>query len=284
MFFKTSLLSLCTVVLWGGAFLSASDVAVSKSSADRSPVIRSTDNASASPVAPKTTADVPFYTGGGDKPSFAKVGEVWCLVTLPPMFETVSEQVLAAPESSTCETIPAVYETISEKVLVSPARETCIKTPATYRTEEYTVTKCPARTEWREINCASVNVNADEQKGNCYGLVTIPEITETRCRQVLVTPTSFHYETIPAEYKTCEKTICVKAEARHETIIPARYETRTKEVCVSSGQQVWRLSDCSAPAIECSSCAEKKSCNSCNPCRTCNHTPVENGMQSDLQD
>jgi hypothetical protein len=224
-------------------------------------------------------ADVPFY-GGGDKPSHAMPGEVWCLVTLPPVYKTVGEEVMVAPASFTCETIPAEYETVSEKVCVSPAKERCINIPAEYRTETYTETVCAARTEWREIPCSTVTLAAGEKQGVCFGLVTIPEVTKECSRQVLVTPASTKYETIPAEFKTVEKTICVKAEATRRTEIPARFETRTKEVCVSSGQKVWRLTDCIAPVVaaDCSPCKVKVSA-PCSPCKVeCSSCDTGNAM------
>jgi len=260
-------LLLCTVALCGAAFGSATgEVVFSEGNSD-------SGNVGTQVKASVVVADVPFYKGSGDRPTHAKPGEVWCLVTLPPVYKTVSEQVCVEPASFRCETIPAEYETVSEKVCVCPAKERCINTPAEYTTETYTVTVCSARTELREIECAEVNLASGETKGKCFGLVTIPAVTKECSRQVLVTPASTRYEAIPAEFKTVEKTICVKPEMKHQIDIPARYETRTSEVCVSCGEKVWRLTSCGVPEVsaDCSTCKVRVSDN-CSPCKArCKH-------------
>src|SRR4051794_32978435 len=53
------------------------------------------------------------YTGGA-YPEHAKPGEVWCLVTTPATFKTVSEEYTCQPASCRFEKIPAVYVMESE--------------------------------------------------------------------------------------------------------------------------------------------------------------------------
>jgi hypothetical protein len=223
-------------------------------------------------------ADDVAYTGGAH-PEHAKPGEVWCLITTPPQFKTVSEEVMCAPASCRFEKIPAVYEMQSEQVCSRKESTRCIDIPAVYKSESYEVQKCASRTEWQTVDCDNVNVSvaAKEQKGKCVALVTIPATFETLCRQVCVTPASTRTEVIPAEFKTVEKRVCTSEESQRRIEVPARYETRTKEVCVSNEQKVWRLSSCSAPAgvASCGKCEQPKTrCNSCDQpkakCHTCN--------------
>jgi len=187
--------------------------------------------------------DVPY--NGESRPTHAQPGEVWCLVTLAPDYRTVTEQVMCQPASCTYETIPAKYETRSKQVMCKKESKRCINIPAEYADECYEVLKCPARTEWQRVNCdANVTLNQCEEKGACYGLVTIPTVYETKTRRVCVKPASATYEVIPAEYKTVEEEYCVQAKSKRRIEIPARYETRSKQICVSSGVKVWRLTSC----------------------------------------
>src|SRR5207302_709599 len=113
------------------------------------------------------TEDV-AYTGGA-YPEHAKPGEVWCLITTPPQFKTVSEQYECQPASCRFEKIPAVYKTETEQVVCQKESTRCIDIPAVFKTESFQVEKCPSRTEWQKVDCDSVNVSveAKEQKGKC---------------------------------------------------------------------------------------------------------------------
>lgn len=232
----------------------------------------------------RATEDVPY--NGGSHPEHAQPGEVWCLITTPPQYKTVSEEVLCKPASCTYETIPAVYKTVCEQVCCKKESTRCIPVPAVYKTETYEVQKCPSRTEWQSVDCDNINVSVDakEQKGKCVALVTIPAVFETRTREVCVTPASTRTEVIPAEYKTVEKRVCETPESKRRIDIPAVYETRTKEVCVGPERKVWRLTACKAPegVANCNTCEEKKE--KCNPCNTCCEEPTEYMYDGDYRD
>src|SRR5579862_9219979 len=72
----------------------------------------------------------------GSRPPAAP-GEVWCLVTLPAQYKTVSERCMVAPASCRYETIPAEYETRTERVCSKPECKRAIEVPAEYTTETY---------------------------------------------------------------------------------------------------------------------------------------------------
>src|SRR5437868_10946695 len=158
---------------------------------------------------------------GGDHPEHASAGEVWCLITTPPQFKTVSEEYMCQPASHKCERIPAVYEMQSEQVCCKKEGTRCIDVPAVYKSESYQVEKCGCRTEWQKSDCDKVNMSADEQKSNCMVLVKIPATFETRCRQICVTPATTQTEVIPAKFKTIEKRVCVSAESERRIDFPA---------------------------------------------------------------
>jgi hypothetical protein len=207
------------------------------------------------------------YTGGSN-PEHAKPGEVWCLMTTPPTFKTVSEQYECKPASCRFEVTPAVYEMQSEQVLCRKESTRCYPVAAVYKTESYQVEKCASRTEWQKVDCDSVKVSGDvkEEKDRCVALVTIPASYETRSRQVCVTPASTRSEVIPAQYKTVEKRVRTCEESKRRIEIPAQFATRTKEVCTGNGSKFWRLSDCPAPigVPNCNKCNEKKEKTPCN--------------------
>ena len=208
------------------------------------------------------------YTGGA-YPEHAKPGEVWCLVTTPAQFKTVSEEYMCQPATCRFEKIPAVYKTETEQVICQKESTRCYSIPAVYKTESYQVEKCASRTEWQNVNCDGVSTDAKEQKGRCVALVTIPASFETRSKQVCVTPASTRSEVIPAVYKTVEKRVCSCEESQRRIEIPAVYATRNKQVCVGNEQKVWRLSSCPAPigVASCNKCEEKH-------CDTCDYEPT----------
>lgn len=203
----------------------------------------------------QSAQDVPYK--GEKNPSFAKDGEVWCLVTIKPTMKTVTESVMV--KAATCdfevipavfenrservqskaascrmEVIPAVYEMRSEQICDRKEGKRAIHTPATYKTENFDVIVSPARREWREVDCDLSTDTNTERKEGCYALVTIPARIKNCSREVLCTPASVAYEIIPATFRTIEKRVLVTAESKNRIEIPAEYITVDKRVCVKN--------------------------------------------------
>jgi hypothetical protein len=154
-------------------------------------------------------------------------------IKIPATFKTESYQALVSGESCRTEKIPAVYEDRSETVMVRKASQRRISVPAVHQTESYQVCSSPARNEWKKTDCEGKSAGGDLKmvSGECWCLVTIPAVFETRTRDVCVSKESCVMETIPAEFKTVCKKVCVKPEGNIKIAVPAVYETRTREVC-----------------------------------------------------
>jgi len=83
----------------------------------------------------------------------AQVRDVFCLVSTPPVTQTITTQCLVKPASVRKVCIDAQYETVRREVVASPARtkKTCIA--AEYSDVEKTVLVAQASVKWEHIIC-----------------------------------------------------------------------------------------------------------------------------------
>ncbi|HQF39668.1 MAG TPA: peptidoglycan-binding domain-containing protein [Opitutaceae bacterium] len=181
-------------------------------------------------------------------PPDAKPGECYARVILPPVYDTVTEQVLDKEASQEIEIIPAEYEEVEERVVVKEATERLEIIPAVYRTEteqvlvrpastkrlsvppvyrtvSETVMVKPAHTEWKKGKDPLQQLEG--ATGEIMCLVTVPAEYETVEKQVLVEPAKTVEETIPAEYRTVERQVLVSGPRTEKIVIPAEYGTVT---------------------------------------------------------
>jgi len=79
------------------------------------------------------------------------VGEVMCLVKVPPKYKTIRKKVMVEPPLTKTVKVPAVYKTITKRVLVKPAGTKVIKIPAVYKTVKVKELVEPARTVTEKI-------------------------------------------------------------------------------------------------------------------------------------
>lgn len=77
-------------------------------------------------------------------------GASWCLVDLPPVFETRTKQVLRSAASFKKEEIPAVFKTIEVQVLVQEGSWKEIPIPAVMKSQTREVEIAGAHWEWRD--------------------------------------------------------------------------------------------------------------------------------------
>jgi hypothetical protein len=127
----------------------------------------------------------------GPLPPEALPGQIWCCEAIaqaaPP-----PARVCTCPESVQRVQVPAEYETVTEQVEVSPSR-----------------------TEWTRVECATGS-------GECWALVEIPAVFETRSRQRLVREA---YETLQYSPAVFENVAAAPAEpiyrwVRHQECEP----------------------------------------------------------------
>lgn len=184
--------------------------------------------------------------GGDVLPSYAKPGECYIRLWVPPKHKEVIQKMLVAEKSEKVEitaakykkvskrvlvkeastkivSIPATYKTVTERVIIRPASEKPILIPATYETVEIQIIDKPATTEWKKGHGPIQRI--DDTTGEILCLVDVPATYKTVSKRVIKTPTSTQFKTTPAVYKTIEKTVVDKPASSRTVEIPAEYKT-----------------------------------------------------------
>ena len=176
---------------------------------------------------------------------------------VPPVYANKTEKVCTCPESCRKEWVPPVTEQRPKQVCVKEACCHEICEPAQYKTETECVEVCPARTEWQRVCCTPEQLACGERQGDCWALVTIPAVTEQRCRQVCVKEATSRTETTPAVYDTVQECVEVSCGYWKDIPIPAVYEDRCTQICTCEGRWEWRRNaNCQIPVPQ-----------NCNPCQ-----------------
>lgn len=204
--------------------------------------------ACAPPVETCAPPCAPVAAAPSERPPNAAPGEVWCYVRVPAVTRTVCEQVCVQEQSCRQEWVPPEYETVCEQVCVRQAETRRIPIPAQYETVCEQVMTCPAKSEWRRVDCQAKTLAEGEQLGDCWTLVEVPPVYETRSRQVCVQPESCREECIPAEYETRERQVCSREGFYKSIDVPPVYETVTREEVICGPRWEWRrTTECEVP-------------------------------------
>lgn len=116
----------------------------------------------------------PAQAGGG-----CASAECYRRVTTPPVYDTVSDQVLVQPARTVYRSTPPVYDTVSERVLVAPGGR-----------------------RWE------TRIDAYGQLVGCW--VTTPPRYAVQTRRVLVRPAEVIPETLPPVYATTQRQVLVQ--------------------------------------------------------------------------
>jgi len=196
--------------------------------------------------------------GGFTLPN-AKSGTCYGKVILPAKYKTVTEKILATPESTKLSIIPAEYKTVTEKVLDTAASTKIQTIPATYKTESKTIVVSPATTEWRtginpDARVASSAVLASARAGginlesaptgSCYYEFYAAPQYKTVTEKVLDTAASTRLISKPATFKPATKRILVTPESTKLVTVPAQYKTVTEKVQVAPAKKEWKQTKC----------------------------------------
>jgi hypothetical protein len=89
-------------------------------------------------------AKVPLNAAAGEKR-----GDAYCLVDIPPQFETQSKRVVCREATVKREWIPPTYKTVERRVMVSAAREVEVPVEGRFEMRERRTLVSPSRWEWR---------------------------------------------------------------------------------------------------------------------------------------
>ncbi len=171
-------------------------------------------------------------------PSYAKPGECYARVYVPPRCETVTEQVMTRAASERVEIIPAKYEVLEERVMVKPASKRIEEVPAEYKTVEEKVLVESAHTEWRPGRGAVEKM--DPATGKIMCLVEVPAAYKTVQKQVLMKEATTREVEIPAQYEMQKVNKMVEPVHENHIQIPAEYKTVTRTEKVADGYWEWQ--------------------------------------------
>lgn len=152
-------------------------------------------------------------------------------VSTPPVYKTVTRQVMVRPATCSQYRTPPTYGTVAHEVMLQPSYQVVHQTPAVYGRVQVTKMVRPARTRWKRSCCGGC--------GEYRCAVTTPAKYRTRTKRVMVQPSQHWVETKPAVKGVVHKQVMLDAGKLKQVCQPAQYETVTEQVMVSPGTSHW---------------------------------------------
>ncbi len=163
------------------------------------------------------------YRGGKYKVCYRKV-------VIPPVYRTITEQVMVAPASCAQYRTPPAYGVTAREVVVQPATQVVHSKRAVYGSVQETRMVRPARTRWTRQRC-------DGAEYRCA--VTTPAKYRTRTKRVLIAPRSTWVETRPAVMGVVQQRVMLHPGSVRQVCQPALYQTVTRQVMVRPASVQW---------------------------------------------
>jgi hypothetical protein len=184
------------------------------------------------------------------KPPDARAGEVWCYVRVPAQTRTETYQECVSPASCRQEWVPPVTQDVCEQVCVRQQEVRRIPIPAEYEDKCEQICVCPSKTEWRRVECNPSSLGSGEQVGECWTLVEIPPVYESRTTRICTRPESCREEIVPPQFENRTRCVTVTEGYYRNIETPATFETRTREIEVCPARWEWRrTTECEVPAV-----------------------------------
>ncbi|MBI3098330.1 MAG: hypothetical protein HYY93_08835 [Planctomycetes bacterium] len=155
-------------------------------------------------------------------------GETWCKVERPARYAEVSDKVLIRPATKRQVLEPPVYERECREVVVQKGYWAEIPVPARYEDVVDRVCVQPAHREWRKIR----NVDPCGREVECYCVVEVPAVYQTRTRRVMCSPETVCKEWVPPVTRIENEPVEVEPACWRDIEEPPVYETQTHKVRV----------------------------------------------------
>ncbi len=198
--------------------------------------------ASVAPAPTVATRQVAPRSSDESLPPDSLPGECYARVIIPPVYETITEQVVSREAgerieivpaeyeratqsvvmreaSESIEVVPAVYKTVTEQILIRPAGTVQIPVEAEYQTLTDRVLVKAEHTVWKKGGDPLQQLAGSTGEIMC--LVTVPAEYRDVTRTVLVRPAGTRLSEVPAEYQTVTKTVVVTPSFTRKVAIPA---------------------------------------------------------------
>ena len=164
--------------------------------------------------------------------------EVVCLVEIPPVYKTITKQIVGKPATTRRVTTPPQYRTVQIQELVQPASSRAIPIPATYKTITRKAKVAPASYFWTNANGKNSRSRTTAQCDKIC-LTASPARYNKVSKRVVAAPARTKTLTTPARYTTVRIKKLVSPARETRRSIPATYKTVTKRRMIADGYAKW---------------------------------------------
>ena len=164
--------------------------------------------------------------------------EVVCLVEVPPVYKTITKQVVAKPATTRRVKTPPVYKTVQIQELVQPATTKTIPVPAKYKTVTKIKKVADGHYTWSDASRKNAKTRATNQC-NRICLVEEPAKYAKVPKQVVAKPASTRKVKTPPKYTTIRIKKLIQPATTRTIPIPAKYKTITKKKKIAEGYAKW---------------------------------------------
>ncbi len=156
----------------------------------------------------------------------------------PPVYETVTQQVMVSEPSENISIVPARYEWMEEQQIVAEASRQLVEIPASYETVTERVMVEEAKVVWKPGHGDVERI--DQHTGNVMCLVELPPVYKNVEKRVLKAATSTKVVEVPAKYESVRVRKLVEPARQVRVETPARYRDVSVTSRVSEGSHFWR--------------------------------------------
>lgn len=177
-------------------------------------------------------------------PPNAQAGECYGKAFVPPMVQTVQEQVLVQEASERLEVVPATYEWVEERVMVKDACTQLIEVPTEYKTEQVTMEVTPAQTGWMMDSSGRCVTPDGRPVKDVFCLVNRPAVTKTVSSQRIARAAYTKEVEVPAVYENVRRQKLATPAQCKRTTIPAEFQTVEKSIVTAPGRWEWQRVIC----------------------------------------
>jgi hypothetical protein len=181
--------------------------------------------------------ELPFEEGKA--PPKAGPGEIWCLVTKPAEYKTITKTVTTLPETFYYEIVPAKFEMKEETVVVEPEKKIPVVTPAKYETKTVQKLLKEATVRYEIVPATYEWVEEEVQVKSAGETLSVSQASyKTVTEKVLVKEAHKEWHKIDCD----EQGVIIsrresKDDCYHLIEVPAQYQTVTKQVLTNDGAE-----------------------------------------------
>lgn len=197
------------------------------------------------------------FAGGQEPllPPYAKPGECYARVFVPPTYVTEQETIKIKDETENVRLIPAEYRWVEKDILVQEASSKVEIIPAVFGQEKETILVKEARNIWRTdlrndappasdkllAAATSGGVDLDGAKaGMCFHEHYQPAEYRSVTQEILVSEATQVLSAVEAQYEWVEEQVLVQEASNRIEEVPAVFETVTEQILDVPAHTIWK--------------------------------------------